>query len=306
MKVTSKHLSLLHELTEEQFNAVEMHSFLNVISVIRLQLETLQMLSGSANFLDHIIHITDYLTEKIQKGDHKVFFPENIRSYQQKVLKDIDKFETLEKDSRLLAEIDDARTILLEIFKVMDIRSDELHRKTQNPNKWESYSIGEFKEDFNKFFHAVEKNSKGKYQIIQNIANKGLNDYLVNFEVDTDNGNEISMPLAFKDVIRDLIANARKYTQPGGQINIGLSQKTGILRFIVQDNGIGIPENEMDRIFEYGYRGKNVRDRPTMGGGFGLTKALYVTVQLNGDMWIDSKEDEGTTITIELPVRDAG
>lgn len=283
-----------------------MHSFLNVISVIRLQLEMLQTFSGQGHYLDQIIEITDFLSEKIKNREKKVFFPKSIKDFQKKVWKAIEKIESAEKDPHILEEISEARDILTEVFKVMDIRADELHRQHQNPGKWESYTIKEFKEDFNKFFHAVEKNSKGKYQIIQNIANKGINDYLVNFEVDTENGDLIRMPLVFKDVIRDLIANARKYTQPGGQINIGLSQKKGVLRFIVQDNGIGIPENEMDRIFEYGYRGKNVRDQPTMGGGFGLTKALYVTVQLNGDMWIDSKEGVGTTITIELPAPEAG
>ena len=306
MKVTSKHLSLLHELTEEQFNAVEMHSFLNVISVIRLQLEVLQTLSGHGHHLGQIIEITDFLSEKIKNREKKVFFPKSIKDFQKKVWKAIEKLEKAETEQQILEEISEARDIFTEVFKVMDIRADELHRKHQHPGKWESYTIKEFKEDFNNFFHAVEKNSKGKYQIIQNIANKGINDYLVNFEVDTENGDQIRMPLAFKDVIRDLIANARKYTQPGGQINIGLSQKKGILRFIVQDNGIGIPENEMDRIFEYGYRGKNVRNRQTMGGGFGLTKALYTTAQLKGDMWVDSKEDVGTTITIELPVPEAG
>jgi signal transduction histidine kinase len=75
-----------------------------------------------------------------------------------------------------------------------------------------------------------------------------------------------------------------------------------MLRFIVEDNGMGIPKNEIDRIFDYGYRATNVRHLPTMGGGFGLTKALYITVQLNGDLWIESEEDAGTKITIEIPV----
>ncbi len=304
MKVSSKHLSLLHELTPSQFNAVEMHSFLNVISVIRLQLEILQELSENGAILDQIIHITDYLSEKMHSRDKKVFLPKNIRAFQQKVLKAIDKLETLEKDKEVLSEIDESRVILSEVFKVMDIRSDELNRQLENPAVWESFTIEEFKEDFNKFFHAVEKNSKGKYQIIQNIAEKGESDYLVHFEVNSDNNSYISMPLIFKDVIRDLIANARKYTPPGGHIHVGISQKKGTLRFAVQDNGIGIPESEIDRIFEYGYRGKNVRDRPTMGGGFGLTKALYITAQLNGDIWIDSKEGEGTKISIEIPVPD--
>jgi signal transduction histidine kinase len=107
-----------------------------------------------------------------------------------------------------------------------------------------------------------------------------------------------------KDVIRDLIANARKYTQAGGRINIGISQKEDAFKFVVEDNGYGIPSNELQSIVEFGYRGSNVESSiRTMGGGFGLTKALYVTQKYLGKFWIDSELDKGTKITLEIPVR---
>jgi len=130
-------------------------------------------------------------------------------------------------------------------------------------------------------------------------------DYLVQFEVDSDENGLIRMPLLFKDVIRDLVANARKYTDPGGQIDIGVYYREKILRFVVQDNGIGIPENELSKVFEYGYRASNVQNRRTMGGGYGLTKAIYVTRRFNGEFWIDSKEGKGTRICIKVPVKPA-
>lgn len=183
----------------------------------------------------------------------------------------------------------------------MSIRSKELLDTITNPDEWKTYTIKQFNKDFNEFFHAVEKNSKGRYGIVQNIAKQESNDYLVNFDVDSDLDNQISMPLLFKDVIRDLIANARKYTPPGGQIHVGTYQKNNMLRFIVEDNGIGIPSDELHRVFDYGFRAKNVLDKPTMGGGFGLTKALYIVGKLNGDIWIDSDEGVGTKIKIEVP-----
>jgi len=305
MKITSKHLSALYDLTADQFNAVEMHSFLNLINVIQLQLEILKMETGKKELFTDIISDTAKLARDIRKSEKSSFFPENIKPFQKKVIDLISYLEKEVNDDKGIQELQDAREILIEVFKVMDIRADELKKHSSNPGQWLSYSVEEFKNDFQKFFHAVEKNSKGRYRIVQNIAQQEPNDYLVNFEVDSELNGRIVMPLVFKDVIRDLIANARKYTEPGGSIQVGVFQKKNMLRFIVEDNGMGIPKNEVDRIFEFGYRATNVRHLPTMGGGFGLTKALYITVQLNGDLWIESEEDKGTKIVIEIPVPEA-
>lgn len=302
MKITSKHLSVLYDLTAEQFNAVEMHSFLNLINLIQMQLEFLKMETGKKELFDEILGETNDMVREIRKSKKNRFFPENLKSYQKKVIDLITYIEKETEDDELTHGIQESRDVLLEVFRVLDIRAEELKRHVSHPGQWLSYSVEEFINDFNTFFHAVEKNSKGRYRIVQNIANQEPNDYLIHFEVDSELDGLVTMPVIFKDVIRDLISNARKYTDPGGRIHVGVYQKKNLLRFIVEDNGMGIPKNELDRIFEYGYRATNVRHLPTMGGGFGLTKALYVTVQLNGDLWIDSEEDNGTKIKIEIPV----
>jgi len=302
MKITSKHLSALYDLTAEQFNAVEMHSFLNLVNVIQLQLEILKMETGKNELFADIMAKTTELARDIRKRDKSLFFPENIKPYQKKVLDLINYLEKEEDEDKVIQEIQETRDVLREVFSVMDIRAEEIKKHSSNPGQWLSYNLEEFKDDFNRFFHAVEKTSKGRYRIVQNIAQQEPNDYLVHFEVDSELNGRIVMPLIFKDVIRDLIANARKYTDPGGRIQVGVFQKKEMLRFMVEDNGMGIPKNEVDRIFEYGYRATNVRHLPTMGGGFGLTKALYITVQLNGDLWIESEEGNGTKVIIELPV----
>lgn len=302
MKITSKHLSVLYDLSAEQFNAVEMHSFLNLINVIQMQLEILKMDTGKNDLFDEILKETAVMTTQIRDHDKSQFFPEHVKPYQKQVLDLIHYLDAEATDEALKAEIDQARTILQEVFKVMDVRSEELRKRASNPGQWHSYTIDEFKSDFNSFFHAVEKNSHGRYRIVQNIARQQHNDYLIHFDVDSELNGLVTMPIIFKDVIRDLIANARKYTDPGGRIHIGIYQKKNLLRFIVEDNGIGIPNGELERIFEYGYRASNVGNAATMGGGFGLTKALYITTQLNGDLWIDSEEGQGTKIRIEIPV----
>jgi signal transduction histidine kinase len=114
------------------------------------------------------------------------------------------------------------------------------------------------------------------------------------------------MPAVFQDVIRDLLANARKYTDPGKSIQSGLHESNSTLRFIVRDTGIGIPEKEIEDIITFGRRGSNAKERPTRGGGFGLTKAYYVTKKFNGRMWIESplRGNRSTGIEIILPKRE--
>ncbi|MEX2463284.1 MAG: ATP-binding protein [Balneolaceae bacterium] len=302
MKISSKHLSVLYSMTPDQFNAVEMHSFLNVINVIHLQLDLLKIKIESGNLLQPILDQTFELSKQVKNKNHQVFLPGHIKTFQETVYQLLDLLDSKCSDTDELAELNEAKQVLTDVFKVMDIRSNELLQITTNPGQWIQYSIAEFKDDFNTFFHAVEKNSKGRYRIVQNIAIQESNDYLIHFDVDSVLNGKLIMPIIFKDVIRDLIANARKYTNPGGSIHIGVYQKNNLLRFIVEDHGIGIPKKEIDNVFEYGYRANNVKHIQTMGGGFGLTKALYITVQLNGDMWIESTLNEGTKIIIEIPV----
>ena len=109
------------------------------------------------------------------------------------------------------------------------------------------------------------------------------------------------MPAVLQDVMRDLILNARKYTNLGGTIIAGLVDDGTNLCFVVNDNGRGIPTDQIEQVVQYGQRARNVQDRETKGGGFGLTKAYYVTKQFGGRMWIESEEDRGTTITISIP-----
>jgi signal transduction histidine kinase len=161
--------------------------------------------------------------------------------------------------------------------------------------------IENLRHNFLEVFSAIAKNSKGRYRIIYNLARQEPTDYYVRLDFDSVDGKNVFMPPVFQDVMRDLIANARKYTAPGGIIAAGLFEGLRELRFVVHDTGRGIPEPELRRVVEFGYRGSNVSKVRTMGGGFGLTKAYYVTKQFGGRMWIASRVDIGTRISIVLP-----
>ena len=73
---------------------------------------------------------------------------------------------------------------------------------------------------------------------------------------------------------------------------------------MVEDSGVGIPEKELSQVVEFGHRARNILSRPTRGGGFGLTKAYYVTRKFGGRMWIESSTTTptGTRVEIRIPV----
>ncbi len=288
-------------IPDEKMQQIELHSFLNVINLINMKLSLLALKLDAESEMSLVLSKTLEIAEKVKNGDSSVLYPNHVDKFCDFVVSELEKLLEL-KGSDSAPNITSSMNLLNEFFVVFRSRSSELLAKMLNPGKWETLNIDEYIDEYYKFFNAVERNSEGKYKIIYNIARQEEKDYLVQLDIESEFGNTLFMPLSFKDVIRDLIANARKYTPPGGQLDIGLYQNASILRFSIQDNGIGIPESEVQEVFNYGYRASNVANRPTMGGGFGLTKAAQVTKHLNGRLFIGSAEGLGTRIRIDIPI----
>jgi len=105
-----------------------------------------------------------------------------------------------------------------------------------------------------------------------------------------------------EQVIINIVSNAIKYTPDGGKIHMeagNLSAETVFVRVI--DNGIGIPEKDLPRLFERFYRVDKARSRESGGTGLGLSIAQQILNQQNGQISIDSVYGQGTTVTITLP-----
>jgi len=199
------------------------------------------------------------------------------------------------------AEVQDSLGNIRTVMQVFDVRAQEILAREQAPQAWVRLPIEEIREDLRSVFAAIEKHSRGRYRIIYNLARQEPADYYVDFAIESVDGAVVALPAVFKDVMRDLMANARKYTRPGGTINAGLAVTAERLQFSVQDTGQGIPREELQTVVHYGKRGSNVSEVRTMGGGFGLTKAFLVTKQMGGRFWIRSELGTGTRIRIEIP-----
>ena len=104
-----------------------------------------------------------------------------------------------------------------------------------------------------------------------------------------------------EQVIMNIVSNAIKYTADGGKIEMvaGTRGKNVFIR--VSDNGIGIPEKDLPRLFERFYRVDKARSRESGGTGLGLSIAREILSQHKGDIRIESVYGEGTDVTITLP-----
>ena len=104
-----------------------------------------------------------------------------------------------------------------------------------------------------------------------------------------------------EQVIINIISNAIKYTPSGGRIEVFSGKLYSDIYIKVTDNGIGIPKENLPRIFERFYRVDKARSRDTGGTGLGLAIAKQIMDEMGGDIKITSEVDEGTEVTITVP-----
>ena len=104
-----------------------------------------------------------------------------------------------------------------------------------------------------------------------------------------------------KQLLLNLCDNAIKYNQPGGNISIHLSESNHTATISVKDTGIGIPENEKDRVFERFYRAKNAGGATINGTGLGLAIVKHIVQLYNGAISINSSLNSGTEFIVTLP-----
>jgi signal transduction histidine kinase len=102
-------------------------------------------------------------------------------------------------------------------------------------------------------------------------------------------------------LVRNLIDNAIRYTRAGGRVEVSLGADDGEVVLTVADDGIGIPQRELPRIFERFYRVDRARSRETGGTGLGLSIVRHVVENHGGRISVESELGRGTTFEVRLP-----
>ncbi|MCB9454393.1 MAG: PAS domain S-box protein [Anaerolineaceae bacterium] len=126
-----------------------------------------------------------------------------------------------------------------------------------------------------------------------------VDDYQHTIILEADSGSVQADPRLLDHVLTNLLANAIKYSPAGTAINIEVTRQADFWQFAVQDEGIGVPEDDLSRLFEPFYRATNVRNLP--GTGLGLSIVRDYVILHGGDIKVESTIGVGTTFIFTLP-----
>jgi len=123
------------------------------------------------------------------------------------------------------------------------------------------------------------------------------------FDSEEKNSKTFTDPNQLRIVFQNLISNAVKYTPKGGKVECSIKKQDDYFLFSVQDNGIGIPRDQQKRIFEKLFRAENAFSHQPDGNGLGLYAAKATIENLGGKIWFESKEGQGTTFFVTIPIK---
>lgn len=153
------------------------------------------------------------------------------------------------------------------------------------------YKLNKEVVEFNSFFHRIiDRFEMSKSQNVKFIRYIPETPYFA--EIDTDK---------LTQVIDNIISNAIKYSPDGGNIRFGFTVQGNMLKVMISDDGMGIPKENLGKIFDRFYRVDKARSRAMGGTGLGLAIAKEMIKAHNGTIWAESEEGVGTTIFFTLP-----
>lgn len=186
---------------------------------------------------------------------------------------------------------------LKRIFKIINTTASQGYDLLENLLKWSKSQTGSLQispvclnlyNSIESCVHLVENQSRGK-----NIA----------LRVDVDRALSVNTDKEmFETIIRNLISNAVKFTNPDGEVAVCSQHDEQEIRILVQDNGIGIGQEEKEKLFRIDSKlqsRKGTADET--GSGLGLILCSEFAMQLGGTISFESEEGKGTTFILHLP-----
>jgi signal transduction histidine kinase len=124
-------------------------------------------------------------------------------------------------------------------------------------------------------------------------------------DVDRDSPRVVIDPVRTEQILRNLIENALKFSPPDSQVFLTGQVEDGTVHVSVADEGVGITEEEIPRIFERFHQAGEVMTREAEGAGLGLYITKRLVEAMDGDISVESTRGRGTTFKVSLPARPA-
>ena len=206
----------------------------------------------------------------------------SIKGYSETLLDgDCDK----ETEKHFLHVIDDNADRMEKL--VQDLLTLSKYDNNRARNKPVEFDLGE-----------LAKACKEKFDIEIKRKNQDVNCF-----VTADVPNVYADKDGIERVILNILSNSIKYTPDGGKIDIYVGYVHNDAYVKIKDTGIGIPKNDLERIYERFYRVDKARSRQLGGTGLGLSIAKEIIEKNNGSINIKSKVNEGTEVVIQIPVK---
>lgn len=243
--------------------------------------EELDQLTVSFNYMkDRIQQVEKMRQELLANVSHELRTPlTSIRGFIQAILEGVVPSEEQEKYLKIAQkEVDRLNTLVQELLDLARIKTGSIKLNM------EMFDLGELAKEVASEFQLIA----AKRTITVDIG-KGL-------LITGDRGR-------IRQVVINLLSNAVKYTDQDGEIQVNIQGEGGCAVIKVRDNGIGIPETELDDIFEKFHRVDKSRDPATGGTGLGLAIVKELVELHKGRITAWSRPGEGTEMKIELPLR---
>ncbi len=201
----------------------------------------------------------------------------------------------------LLDGVIDDKDLSVNFLQVVDSETERMTRLVRDllqlsnidyqQSKWNKKAV-DLKEIIEETIFKLDVSAKNKEQRIHfNLKDLEENETIIYADKDR-----------IGQVILNLLGNSIKYTPKGGHINIDIDIQGDMLILEIEDNGIGIPKEDLERIFERFYRVDKARARELGGTGLGLSIAKEIIEAHEGTIEIFSEEGVGTKTVIHLPV----